>query len=155
MSNQVNPSEQNPPQALIRLKRGVYQFRITDAEKTKTQKTGDSMLVLTCEVINHPPITIGDREVNVNGIEITDYKVLTDKTLPYVNLLHRALGMPEIQAHEISLVEASAYKGADFYAVAESKDEPMLDEDKNPMMNPHTGQPLMLSKRKFVSFIER
>lgn len=150
----ANPSEQNPPQALIRLKRGVYQFRVTDAEKTKSQK-GDPMLVLTSEIINHPPLMIGDQEVNVNGIEITDYKTITPKTLPYVNIFHKALGMPVIQEHEIPLVDAAAYKGAEFYAVAESKDEPMLDEDKNPMINPHTGQPLMSVRRKFVSFIER
>lgn len=149
-----NESEnQSAPRGAIRLKKQVYKFRISECAEQTSQKEGNRMLVSTCEIVENPPVMVDGQEVDVNGIEITNYTTLTPKALFFVNQFQKALGLPELTDEDLPNVQASNYIDLKFYAIAEGKEVPVLDEEKKPIINPYTGKAATQTQRRIIQFM--
>jgi hypothetical protein len=93
--------------------------------------------------------------VCIDGVKITGNSVITPKTLFYVNKCRSAFGLAPIGAENIEDTDAEEFIGNECFAVCSGKTEADLDGEENPMVDPYTGEPKVVSKREIIEWIAR
>jgi len=148
-----NPIPVSPEE--IKLPLDAYFLRITDAEKKLSSKK-QPMVVTTVEIINHPGINLRGQVIDINGLEIIQYTSLSEKALFAINGIHKAVGMPQIKVEDLAGYEPAMLKGLEFAAVCKSESRQMLNEEtKQPVLNPYTGEPVVIYNRKISMLIDK
>lgn len=139
----------------LALPRNYYRFRCVEAEDVKT-KTGNNMIKLKLEIIprdaNTPTIVSG---VKIDGLSVYANTVITDKSVNFHNVVRSAFGLNRIAAHEIEQSVAAQFKGLECYALAQGTNEPDKTTSGEPILDPYTGKPRMVTKREIVEFAPR
>ena len=141
----------------IKLSKNFYQLRLLKVEDATSQKSGAPMKKLTFEITNAAPVMVDNRPVDINGhITFTDFAVLTEKALPFVNARIGAFD----QAPFATIDDACSYNwqnlvGQIVYALCYTATEPQNDEAGNPIINPVTGKQYTRNTHKLGEFANK
>lgn len=130
--------------------RDVYRMRILDVEFKPTKKDDLPMYHFTLEIISPEVVTIQGVDKKVSGIKF-DMWAMLEKNTQTITDLHDALDIPaefDID-EETNLPVEFDYKGMEFDAVVESKEENMLNAQGKPMTG-RDGKPMKTYNRNFV-----
>src|SRR5258706_8119207 len=145
-------TENTIPENEIRLQSKCYKFRILDCEK-QTSKKGNPMLFQTLEIIEHPPYTQDGETLDINGVKILNWSVLTDKSIGAVNSQRESFGLPKVTVKDIDNINPLDYKGAEGFAYAKSESEEMKnDVTGEPVLNPYTNKPEVTWRKVIVRY---
>lgn len=126
-----------------------YRLRIMEGE-TKPNSKGNRMHTFKLEIFDAAPVNdkvLGP--VDINGIQITHFVTLTEKSLRFVNQFRRAFGFEnDLTAADIETDDAKLYEGKVGAAQVKCKKEVKLDGEKQPVTNLNTGEPMYVIKRE-------
>lgn len=144
------------PQSEIRLIKLAkpYSLRCTECELSKSKK-GDPMLVQKFEIHSMEPINQNGTMVEINGIEINNWAVMTPKALGMFNVQRKALGLRELSSPaEFATVNPKDYVGQECFGLCSSEEtQEKNDIDGGPVINPRTGKPITRWNKRINQFI--
>ena len=153
MANQVSPEE-------VRLPKSTYKLRCVTCEKVKSKKD-DDMLKVEFEIIEHAPLDMVDDngeeyKLDINGLSIMDYRVMTAKTISFFNKWVKGFGFPPFDSVDDMLgVDPTRFVGRVIFARCESEAQQPFDEIKQaPMVDPYTGKPVFMYSRRIKDIFE-
>jgi hypothetical protein len=136
--------------------KNVYKFRVIEAENERSKKNNSRMAKLTLEFIETDPINHNDKNVDINGLTIMSWSVVTAKSLKFANITRAAFGLSELKEDEIDLFDAKEFLGKTCFAIAHSTLEPQLNDiTKEPLKNPYTGEALTKVQREISEWIPK
>ena len=139
----------------LALPRNYYRFRCVDAEEAKT-KNGHRMLKFKLEIIPRDANTATEvNGIKVDGLQVYANSVVSEKAVNFHNQVRSAFGLPKIEAHETEQSQAIQFKGLECFALAQGTNEPDKTSSGEPIMDPYTGKPRMVTKREVVEFAPR
>lgn len=148
-------TENTIPEHDIRLQNDCYKFRILDCEKRPSKK-GNPMLVQTLEIIEHGPYKQDGVDIDINGVKVLNFAVLTDRAIGVVNSQREAFGLPKVSVKDLDNINPLDYKGAEGYAYAVSESEEMTnDVTGEPVLNPYTKKPEVTWRKKITRYPSR
>lgn len=129
---------------------GSYKFKMRDGEK-KTSKAGNPMIVCTLELVDNAMVNTKDGPRDPNGLTVTHYVTLTEKSLRGVNEFRRCVGLPTVTVDDLPNEDAGFYKDQVGFAVFRGTAEEMKNTETGELIvNPHTKKPEMTFKRELV-----
>lgn len=135
----------NAPQTgPLNLPRQPYKFRIKEEPKFKLSRAEQPMLVFTTEVVT-PTVKIDGQDRDIAGTEVILYATLQEGKTYTLQSLHKQAKLPlDLTFNdETGLPEGITYTGIEFDAIGYSEESKQLGQDKQPLINPLTGQPLV------------
>lgn len=139
----------------IALPRNYYRFRCLEAEDAKTAK-GHKMIKFKLEIIprdiNTPTIVNG---VQIDGLQVYANSVVTDKSMQFHNQARAAFGLNRLEPSEVDQAVAIQFKGLECFALAQGTNESDKSANGDPILDPYTGKPRMVTKRELVEFVPR
>jgi hypothetical protein len=132
----------------IKIPLGSYAFKIKECKKDTSKSSGNPMLVVKAEVVNEGPMIVDGETVDINGLEGTKYISLTEKSIKTLNDFRESCGLEgKVGPADLSNVEPGHFEGRTFTALANTKEEDMVDRDtKQPVINKLTGKPIKSSR---------
>lgn len=139
----------------LALPRNYYRFRCVECEEAKT-KNGHRMLKFKLEITPrdaNTPTTV--RDIKVDGLQVYANSVISEKSINFHNQVRSAFGLPKLEAHETEQSQAIQFKGLECFALAQGSVEPDKTSTGEPIIDPYTGQPRMVTKREVVEFAPR
>lgn len=153
----------------IEVPQAAYKVRVMEAEKgisqlktdeTTGKQTGNNpRITLTLEIFDAAPVEIRNHEtgetdsININGLQFKQWITLTEKALGPVNTIKKALGMPQAKKETISLEESELFKGKVGDVILKGSRRIILDANKQPIINPHTGQSAAVPDIKVIMWL--
>lgn len=155
MSNE-NKKKLAPEAYDVRLPKNAYKLRVVEADNERSKKNQSRMAKLICEIIENDPIEHNGKAVDINGIELMHFSVVTAKSLKFANQCRAAFGLPALTEDDIDVFDAKDFMGRTGYALCQSTLEPQINEvTKEPVINPYTKEPLMQVRREIVEWIPK
>lgn len=132
----------------------TFRLRVLECKRTKSSK-GDPMLEMTYELYDNSPIEHEGKKIDINGLQIKKWSVMTEKALKFFNKERKALSLPELSDPDsYGSVDARDYINQIGWALVSSE----LVEKKNevtgkPILNPYTQKPLVDLRRNIDQWI--
>jgi hypothetical protein len=148
-------TENTIPEHEIRLANNCYKFRILECER-QTSKKGNPMLFQVFEIIENGPYTQDGETLDINGVKIMNWAILSDKAIGVVNAQRDSFGLPKVSVKDLDNINPLDYKGAEGYAYAVSESEEMRnDVTGEPVLNPYTKKPEVTWRKKITRYPSR
>lgn len=155
MSDTNNRPKLAPEVYDVALPKNAYKFRCIAADNEKS-KSGSRMAELELEIIENDPVMHNDKPVDINGLTIKSWSVVTEKSLKFANNCRAAFGLVELTADDINVFDAREFLGKTAFGIAQSTLTPQLNEvTKEPIKNPYTGEPMMQVRREITEWIPK
>lgn len=158
MSQETQTAPKIDPAAIENaLPQDFYQVFVLEATKGPNKK-GNPMITLKLEIRNSPRVPVKDKDGNLidmdpNGLQVFDYITLVPQAMKFVNQKRRALGLTDITEAELVTDDPGQYLNKVGYAILKGEKEPRLNAAGQPIMNPHTNQPMTVNTRRLVEWI--
>jgi hypothetical protein len=150
-----NDSENTVSQASVKLPRNSYRLRCVSCEVGKSKK-GDFQLIQTYEIFGAAPLQVDGVMVDINGIQMKNWQTLTQNSVDFFNLNRNSLGLPPVKFSDKGSINAADYKGLEGAAICESESQEVKNEvTGEPILNPHTGQPVIQWNKRINQWLPR
>lgn len=125
--------------------RNTYKLNIVEAERAESKNTGRAMAKLKFEIKDCS-------KDDLNGRKLTHVCMLDSDGLEYSNNINSLLSaiitadLDTVSADNLDDFPVEQLVGQDLYALVNEKEVPKLDDNKEPIVNPNTGKPMMDSQ---------
>jgi len=129
----------------VRLPYDMYKVRIKEEPESKESAKGNQMLVFKLEVVSPATKNIDGAERTVAGTDITWWCLISQGKTQAFEALLRQLNYPAIS--QIAWTDdwkpiGLSFTGTEFYAMLSSEEQNQVNEQKEVIISPSTGQPL-------------
>ena len=137
-------------------KNTLVKLRVREASNERS-KNGHRMHKITLEIIDNAPVAVDGKEIDINGLDIMTFSVMTEKTLPFANKIRQAFGFSDLTSEgEINDADAKDYIGQVCYALVESTEQERVNElTKEKVLDPYTGKVMVTYRREITEWIAR
>lgn len=138
-----------------RIPRKQYKLRIIEEPELKESSKKNLYLLFKFEIIEPQVVTVDGNDIVVEGQELQCNCMLPPSNPFMLEALHNALGYPvdDIEFDDSTGLPAGlTYTGREVWALCYSEEQPQMDENKQPMTNPATGEPLVMFRKTVKQF---
>lgn len=151
-----NQPIKDPDNYSVAIPKNYYKLRVIEANEGQSQTSGNRMIKGKAEIIPKkegvPTMISGQC---IDGVQFFFNVVITPKAVKFVNECLSALGVPQVTEDSVNSVSSADLIGQEGFAMLHCKKEPEMDDDKNQLTDPYTGEPVFKYKREFLGWVPR